>query len=78
MYKNSNSSILILLYTAQIQVDQRPPHKTRYTESNRHVSGGKSQTHGNRGNFPEQNTKGLFTKINNRKTVNMTKWQQTY
>ena len=29
-----------------IQMDQGPPHKTRYTESNRGESGEKSPTHG--------------------------------
>jgi hypothetical protein len=28
-----------LLYKAQVQVDQEPTHKTRYTESNRRESG---------------------------------------
>ena len=36
--KNANLSILISLYKAQIQVDQGPPHKTRYTETNRKES----------------------------------------
>ena len=67
MQKNTNSSILILLYRAQVQVDQRSPHENRYIESNRKVSGEKSETHGHRGKFPEQNTKGLFTNIKNRK-----------
>jgi hypothetical protein len=31
----------ISLYKAQVQVDQGPPHKIRYTESNRRESGGK-------------------------------------
>ena len=35
------------------QVDQGPPHKTRYTESNRRESGEEPGAHGHRGNFPE-------------------------
>jgi hypothetical protein len=34
MSKNANKSILIY-FKAQVQVDQGPPHKTRYTETNR-------------------------------------------
>jgi len=33
-----------------------PPHKIRYTETNRRESGEELQTHRNRGKFPEQNT----------------------
>jgi hypothetical protein len=65
MLKNENQSILISLYKAQVQVDQGPPQNTRYTESNRRESGAKLQTHGHRGNFPEQNTNGLCSKIKN-------------
>jgi hypothetical protein len=39
MEKNANRSILISLYKAQDQVGQGPPHKTRYTQSNRIESG---------------------------------------
>jgi hypothetical protein len=38
MQKNANCSILIFLYKAQDQVDQGPPHKTIYAESNRRES----------------------------------------
>ena len=83
--------ILISLYKAQVQVDQGPPHKTRYTETNRRESRGKPRTHGHSGKFPEQNTNGLCSKINNGKmdfitlqsfckakdNVNRTKWQPT-
>ena len=31
--KNANRPILIFLYKAQVQVDQRPTHETRYTET---------------------------------------------
>jgi hypothetical protein len=80
-----------LLVQAQVQVDQGPPHETRYTETNRRKSGEEPQTHWHRGNFPEQNTNGLCSKINSDKwelmklqifdkakdTVNRTKWQST-
>ena len=46
-------------------MDQQPPHKTRYTESNRRECGGKSQTHGHRGKVPEQSTNDLCSKIKN-------------
>jgi hypothetical protein len=65
MEKNANRSILISLYKGQIQVDQGPPHKTRYTESNRRENREEPQTHGHWGNFPEQNTNGLCSKIKN-------------
>ena len=37
--KNDNRSIFVILQKAQIQLDQGPQHKTRYTESNRRESG---------------------------------------
>jgi hypothetical protein len=46
-------------------MNQRPPHKTGYTESNRRESGEKPGTHGHRGKIPEQNTNGLCTKMKN-------------
>jgi len=39
MYKNANGSILFTLYKAQVEVDQGPPHKTRYTKTNRRKIG---------------------------------------
>jgi hypothetical protein len=33
------------LYKAQVQVDEGPPHKTRYTETNRRESGEEPQIH---------------------------------
>jgi hypothetical protein len=45
-------------------VDQGPPHTARYTESNRRESRKEPQTHGHRGNFPEQNK---INKIRNEK-----------
>ena len=44
---------------------KEPPHKTRYTESNWRESGEESPTHPHRGKFPEQNTNGSGSKINN-------------
>jgi hypothetical protein len=52
-----------LLYKAQVQVDQRSPHKTRDTY--RGESGEQSVTHGNRGKLPEQNNIDCALKINN-------------
>ena len=40
------------MYKAQIQVDQGPPHKTRYTETYRGESGEEPWTHEHRGKFP--------------------------
>jgi hypothetical protein len=91
MWKNANWSILIFLYKAQVQVDQEPPHKTRYTETNRKSSREEPLAHGHRGNFLEQNTNSLFSKIKNwqmgpykiakplkaKDTVNRVKWQST-
>ena len=54
------------MYKAQVQVGQVPPHKTRYTETNRKVSREEPQAHGHRGKIPEQNTNGLCSKIKNR------------
>jgi hypothetical protein len=65
MYKNTNGPILISSYKAQVQVDQGPPHKTRYNEANRRESGKEPQAHWLRGKFPEQNTSGLCCKIKN-------------
>jgi hypothetical protein len=38
----------------------------RNTETNRRESGEELRTQGHRGNFPEQNTNGLSSKINSR------------
>ena len=65
MQKNANQSLLSSLYKAQVQVDQRPPHKTRYTETNRTESGEELRIYWHRENFPEQNTNGLCSKIKN-------------
>ena len=61
--EESNLTILISLYKAQVQVNQGPPHKTRCTETNRKESGEEPKGHGHRGNFPEQNTNSLCSKI---------------
>jgi hypothetical protein len=42
---------MISVYKTQVQVDQGPPHKTRYTETNRRESGEEPQTHGLRDKF---------------------------
>ena len=42
-------SILISLHKAQVQVDQEPPQKSRYTETNRGEIGEELWTHGHRG-----------------------------
>ena len=39
MQKNENRAMFVTLIKAEIQVDQEPEHKTRYTESNRRESG---------------------------------------
>jgi hypothetical protein len=36
--KNANGSIVITLHKTQVQVDQRPEHKTGYTKSDRSQS----------------------------------------
>ena len=51
MLKNGNRAILISLYKAQVYIDQEPPHKTRYTESNRRESWEEPQRHGPEENF---------------------------
>ena len=53
------------LYKAQVQVDQGPLHKIRYTENNRKESGEEPQAHGHRGNFPQENTNSLCSNIKN-------------
>jgi hypothetical protein len=64
--KNANRPILIFLYIAQVQVDQGPPYKTRYTETNRRESGEEPRIFWHRGKkIPEQNTNGLCCKIKN-------------
>ena len=50
--KNANQSILIS-HKVQVQVDQRPPHKTRYTETKRKESGEEARAHGHRDKFSE-------------------------
>ena len=40
MCKNENGSLSVTLQQTQDQVDQRPQHKTRYTETDRTESEG--------------------------------------
>ena len=47
-------------------MDQRPPHKARYTESNKRETGKEPQKYQHRGKFPEQNTSDSGFKINYR------------
>jgi hypothetical protein len=64
---SENQFILISLYKAQVQVDQEPPRKTRYTKTDRRESEQEPRTtHGHRGKVLEQNTNGLCSKIKNR------------
>jgi hypothetical protein len=51
MKKNENRSIFLTLYKAQVQLNQGPHHKTRYTESNRRESEKEPWTHWHRGHF---------------------------
>jgi hypothetical protein len=91
MLKNGNRAILISLYKAQVYIDQEPPHKTRYTESNRRESWEEPQRHGPEENFLNRTpmTYALRSRIdkwdliklqsfcNIKDTVNRTKWQPT-
>ena len=43
--------LFVTLTKSQVQVDQGPQPKTRYTESNRRESGKEPLTHGHRRNF---------------------------
>ena len=59
-----HSSKTLTKTKAQVQVDQGPSHKTRYTKSKRRETGKEPQAHGYRGKCPEHNTTGLCSKIN--------------
>jgi hypothetical protein len=48
-----------------VQEDQRSPHKSRYTETNRKVSVKVPQTEGHRRKFPEYKKNSLCPKIKN-------------
>ena len=50
-----------------LQLDQGPPHKTKYTEANRRKSGEEPHTRGHWGNFPEHNTNSLCCKMKSQK-----------
>ena len=54
MQKNAISPILNSLYKAQVQLDQGPPQKTRYTETNRRESEKEPQIHECKGIFPNR------------------------
>ena len=64
-------------------MDQGPLHKTRYTEYNGRENREEPKTHRHMGNFPEQNTNGLCSKITKRQMgphkidVNKTKQNPT-
>ena len=58
--------MLISLYKVQVQGDQGPPHKNRYSETYIKDSDEETQAHGHRRKFPEQNNNGLCSKIKNR------------
>ena len=59
MSKNANQYTLISLYKPQVQIDQGPPHKTRYTETNRKETVEESRAQVQKGKFLEQNTNSL-------------------
>jgi hypothetical protein len=65
MQKNANQLILTSLYKAQVQLDQGPPHKTIYTETNRKEGEKEPRVPEHRRKFPEQNTNSLYSKIKN-------------
>jgi hypothetical protein len=47
------------LNKAQVHVDQRPPYKTRDSETYKGESGEEPSTYGHMGKVPEQNTNGF-------------------
>ena len=65
MQKDERRYIFVTLHKAQLQVDQGPQNKTRYTESNIRESGKDPQTHWHRTKFPKQNSNGSGSKIKN-------------
>ena len=91
MQKNANQSLFISLYKAQVQVDQKSLHKTRYTETDRRQSGEELRTHRPREKFLNRTPMAcaLRSRINNwdlmtlqsfykaKDTVKRTKWQPT-
>jgi hypothetical protein len=54
---------LYLLIQAQVHMDQRPPHKTRYTESIRRENVKEHPTYWHGGKYPEKNTNDPSSKI---------------
>lgn len=91
MWKNANCSIFITLHKAQVQVDQGPQHKTRYTETCREKVGKSLELIGTGENFLNRTpiTQALrstidkwdFIKLksfcNEKDNVNRTEWQLT-
>ena len=78
------------MYKAQVQLDQGPPHKTRYIETKRREIGEEPQRYCPKGKFPEQNTIALRSSIDKwdliklqsffkaKDTVNKTDWEKTF
>ena len=65
MQKNKNRYIFVILHKAQVQVNQGPQYKTRYTESNRRENGKDPRIHWHRGKFPKQNSNGSGANMKN-------------
>jgi hypothetical protein len=59
------STHFISLYKVQIQFDQGPPYKTRYTETNRREIGEEPLAHEHSRKLPEQNASSLCSLIKN-------------
>ena len=60
MQKNANRPILIFLCKAQVQLDQRPAPKTRYTECVMRESEEEHRTHRHRGENSQKEHKWLM------------------
>ena len=65
MQKNTNRSFPISLYKVQVHVDQRSPHKTRYTETIKRECEKELRTDRHRRKIPKDNNNGLWSKIKN-------------
>ena len=65
MQQNENRSICITLHNVQVQVDQEPQYKTRYTEYTGGESDKAPETHWHGKKFPKQKTSGSGSKIKN-------------
>ena len=91
MQKNANRSLSITLHKTQVQMDQRPQHTTRYTESHRRDSRKQVQHIGTGNKFLKRTP--IFQALRSRTdkwdlmklesfykaqdTVNKTNWQPT-